>query len=95
MIIWAFPGIGKSNIYLSSVIDCDVAYFKFNIPEDTVLHNNELMHDCSLNSDYPDNYIKYVASLKSIYLILKCLYSRFNFFFFRCAYYLSGCFVKR
>ena len=37
MIIWAFPGIGKSNIYLSSVIDCDVAYFKFNIPEDTVL----------------------------------------------------------
>ena len=74
MIIWAFPGIGKSNIYLSSVIDCDVAYFKFNIPEDTVLHNNELMHDCSLNSDYPDNYIKYVKDCDLVYdyILINC-----------------------
>lgn len=74
MIIWAFPGIGKSNIHLSSVIDCDAAYFKFNIPKDTILHNNELMHDCSLNSDYPGNYIKYVKDCDLIYdyILINC-----------------------
>ena len=74
MIIWAFPGIGKSNIHLSSVIDCDAAYFKFNIPQDTILHNNELMHDCSLNSDYPGNYIKYVKNCDLVYdyILINC-----------------------
>lgn len=74
MIIWAFPGIGKSNIHLNSVIDCDAAYFKFNIPKDTILHNNELMHDCSLNSDYPGNYIKYVKDCDLVYdyILINC-----------------------
>ena len=75
MIIWAFPGIGKSNIHLNSVIDCDAAYFKFNIPKDTILHNNELMHDCSLNSDLVYDYIlincepEFISSFSDVRII--------------------------
>ena len=43
MIIWAFPGMGKSYAALNnseSIFDCDATRFKYDVNPDTNLHGS-------------------------------------------------------
>lgn len=85
MIIWAFPGMGKSYAALNnseSIFDCDATRFKYDVNPDTNLHGF-LLNDCSRKNQYPENYISYVNKFDNLYnyVLINCepnIFSNFS-----------------
>lgn len=85
MIIWAFPGMGKSYAALNnseSIFDCDATRFKYDVNPDTNLHGS-LLNDCSRKNQYPENYISYVNKVDNLYnyVLINCepnIFSNFS-----------------
>lgn len=78
--IWAFPGLGKSNVHLPSgnsspsVIDAESNLFQYNVPERYArrLHRREEWTGVTPNPEYPQNYLDYVKTVNADIVLLNC-----------------------
>jgi len=66
MIVWAFPGLGKSELAKKhpEYEDADVRRFMFSgIEKGSELHGKT--YDCTANEAFPQNYIEYVKQFEN------------------------------
>lgn len=78
--IWAFPGIGKSELHpttsgsLPSILDAESRLFQYHFPENHFyqLHRREPRHGLARNPEYPQNYLDFVRSVEADIVLLNC-----------------------
>lgn len=71
--IWGFPGIGKSSISKSpDILDADCRLFQFAGASSGALHNTAEHTGTVPDPAYPQNYLDYIRSADSRYILLNC-----------------------
>lgn len=71
--IWGFPGIGKSSVSRSpDILDADCRLFQFAGASSGTLHNTAEHTGTVPDPAYPQNYLDYIRSADSRYILLNC-----------------------